>query len=162
MSGMDVFQEGLSYGGFIPGLGAVPDLINAPIYAVRGKWGEAAWSLGAAVPVVGDGANGIRKGRKIYHAIDEAADAGRAVDNVTDARRVAARLARGRDGQVPEHPAKDRRLGRVGRRAWTPSCAGPPAAPARTRPTRASSTPCTPAATPRSCARSTTWARAAT
>ena len=85
MSGIDVFQEGLSYGGFIPGLGAVPDLINAPIYAVRGKWGDAAWSLGAAVPIVGDGANGIRKGRKIYRAIDEAADAG---DTINDARRV--------------------------------------------------------------------------
>ncbi len=88
MSGMDKFQEGLGYAGFIPGAGAVPDLINAPIYAVRGKWGEVAWSLGAAVPIVGDGANGVRKGRKIYRAIDEAADAGHTVDNITDARRV--------------------------------------------------------------------------
>jgi hypothetical protein len=46
--------------GFIPGLGAVPDLVNAGLYAARGEGGEALWSLGAAVPIAGDAAKGAK------------------------------------------------------------------------------------------------------
>ncbi len=66
--------------GFVPGLGAVPDGINAGIYALEGDEKNAAISAGAAIPIFGD----IGKGGKILadgtkalskHG-DEAAQAG--------------------------------------------------------------------------------------
>lgn len=61
-------HHGLDGAGFIPGLGAAPDLLNAGIYAAQGKWGDAAWSTGAAVPLFGDGAKAGKMGKE---AIEE-------------------------------------------------------------------------------------------
>lgn len=47
--------------GFVPGLGAIPDGINAGIYALEGDEKNAAISAGAAIPIFGD----IGKGGKI-------------------------------------------------------------------------------------------------
>lgn len=86
----------LDVAGFIPGLGAVPDLINAGIYAAEGDWKNAALSGVAAVPLVGDGAKAtsmaVKGGRELLEAGakqtlkhgDEALDAGRAAAKVGD------------------------------------------------------------------------------
>lgn len=48
----------LDLAGFIPGLGAIPDLINAGIYAAEGDYENAALSAVAAVPLGGDAVKG--------------------------------------------------------------------------------------------------------
>jgi hypothetical protein len=45
----------LDVAGFIPGLGAIPDLANAAIYGLEGNAAMAALSVVAAVPGIGDG-----------------------------------------------------------------------------------------------------------
>ena len=44
----------LGAAGFIPGLGAIPDLLDAGVYALEGDAINAGLSLGAAVPFAGD------------------------------------------------------------------------------------------------------------
>lgn len=56
---LDGLQLGLSIAGFVPGLGAVPDLLNAAIYAGRGNWADAGLSVLSAVPLIGDAAAAI-------------------------------------------------------------------------------------------------------
>lgn len=51
---LDGIQTALDLAGFAPGLGAVPDLLNAAIYAIRGDMTNAGLSLLAAVPGIGD------------------------------------------------------------------------------------------------------------
>ncbi|MBV9789708.1 MAG: WXG100 family type VII secretion target, partial [Chloroflexi bacterium] len=58
---MDVVHGALDVAGFVPGLGAVPDLINAGIYAIEGDLGNAAMSGVAAVPIIGDAIKGVDK-----------------------------------------------------------------------------------------------------
>lgn len=53
---LDGIQTALDLAGFAPGLGAVPDLLNAAISACRGNWAEAGLSVLAAVPGIGDAA----------------------------------------------------------------------------------------------------------
>jgi len=53
-SALDKVQDGLSIAGFIPGLGAIPDLVNAGIYGLRGKPVEAGISAVSAIPGIGD------------------------------------------------------------------------------------------------------------
>lgn len=60
----DICHGVLDVAGFIPAVGAVPDLINAGIYALEGNGLEAGLSLAAAVPVVGDISAGVGKGGK--------------------------------------------------------------------------------------------------
>lgn len=48
----------LDVAGFIPGVGAIPDLLNAGLYALEGNTAAAAISAVAAVPLVGDAAKG--------------------------------------------------------------------------------------------------------
>lgn len=55
---LDGLQTVLDLAGFVPGVGAVPDLTNAAIYALRGDKVNASLSLLAAVPGVGDVAAG--------------------------------------------------------------------------------------------------------
>lgn len=57
---LDGLQLGLSVAGFVPGLGAIPDLLNAAISATRGNWTDAGLSVLAAVPLIGDAAAGVR------------------------------------------------------------------------------------------------------
>lgn len=51
---LDGIQTALDFAGFIPMLGAAPDLINAGISAMRGDFLGAGLNLLAAVPVIGD------------------------------------------------------------------------------------------------------------
>lgn len=62
---MGWIHGGLDAAGFVPGLGAIPDVVNAGLYAVRGEGGEALWSLGAAVPIAGDAAKGVKIGKNV-------------------------------------------------------------------------------------------------
>lgn len=57
---LDGIQTALDLAGFAPGIGAVPDLLNAAISACRGNWAEAGLSVVAAVPGIGDAAAGIK------------------------------------------------------------------------------------------------------
>ena len=61
---LDGIQLALDAAGFAPGLGAVPDLLNAAISALRGNWGDAGLSVVAAVPIVGDVAAGVKIAKK--------------------------------------------------------------------------------------------------
>lgn len=62
----------LDVAGFIPGLGAVPDLINAGIYAAEGDLANASLSALAAVPAVGDAAKGATMAAKAGREVAEA------------------------------------------------------------------------------------------
>lgn len=53
-------QVALDVAGFIPIVGAVPDLLNAGIYALRGDYVSAGLSLLSAVPMVGDAAGAAK------------------------------------------------------------------------------------------------------
>lgn len=57
---LDGIQAALDIAGFAPGVGAIPDLINAAISACRGNWAEAGMSVLAAVPGIGDAAAGVK------------------------------------------------------------------------------------------------------
>lgn len=61
---LDGIQLALDAAGFVPGLGAIPDLTNAAISAIRGNWAEAGLSVLAAVPVVGDAAAGAKLAKR--------------------------------------------------------------------------------------------------
>jgi hypothetical protein len=54
--GAAAVHTGLDVAGLLPGVGAVPDAINAGLYAVEGDYGNAALSAAAAIPGIGDGA----------------------------------------------------------------------------------------------------------
>lgn len=64
---LEILHGALDTAGMLPFLGAVPDLINAGIYAIEGDWSKAGLSAFAAIPVFGDapkGASLIYKGGK--------------------------------------------------------------------------------------------------
>ena len=74
ISVLDGIQTALDVAGFVPGFGAIPDLLNAAISACRGNWLEAGMSLLAAVPLIGDGAAAARlcyKGAKMARKVDK-------------------------------------------------------------------------------------------
>ena len=69
---LDGIQTALDLAGFVPGVGAIPDLINAAIYVMRGDMINAGLSLVSAVPGIGDAAgaakilnNGLKFAKKI-------------------------------------------------------------------------------------------------
>lgn len=57
---IDALQLVLDLAGMIPGAGAVPDLINAVISLLRGDFLGALFSVGAAVPAIGDAAGAAK------------------------------------------------------------------------------------------------------
>ena len=66
---LDKIQLGLGFGGLTPGVGIVPDILNAGISAARGNYGNMAADLTAAIPFAGlfsGGALGINRLRKIF------------------------------------------------------------------------------------------------
>lgn len=65
----------LDAAGLVPGLGAVPDLINAGWYAAEGDKVNAALSAAAAVPFVGDGAMLVKYGAKAVKGVEKLAEA---------------------------------------------------------------------------------------
>jgi hypothetical protein len=60
---LDWFQEGLSWAGMAPRVGAAPDIVNTGIYLLRGNFKEAGFSAIAVVPIIGDATSG-RRSRK--------------------------------------------------------------------------------------------------
>lgn len=85
---LDGLQMALDAAGMFPGLGAIPDLLNACISACRGDWANAGLCLFAAIPGIGDAAgaaklmkNGAKmaqkskKAQKVTSNIDEVAAA---------------------------------------------------------------------------------------
>ncbi len=78
----------LDFAGFLPGVGAVPDIINAMIYAGQGRPGEAGFSLAAAIPIFGDFAKAGKMLAKGASKLDEAAAiasaAAKKADNAAD------------------------------------------------------------------------------
>lgn len=72
---LDGIQLALDAAGLAPGVGAIPDLLNASISALRGDWGAAGLSVLAAVPVIGDAATAAKfaqKGVKAAKAVKKA------------------------------------------------------------------------------------------
>lgn len=57
---LDGVQMALDVAGMAPGVGAIPDLMNAAISVLRGDWVGAGLSIVAAVPLVGDVAGGAK------------------------------------------------------------------------------------------------------
>lgn len=95
---LDGIQTALDLAGFAPGVGAIPDLLNAAISACRGNWAEAGMSVLAAVPGIGDAAAGAKlanRGLKMVKAAkktEKMADVAKTVnktDKAADARKMA-------------------------------------------------------------------------
>lgn len=61
---LDGIQLALDAAGLVPGFGAIPDLLNASISALRGDWTAAGLSVLAAVPVIGDAATATKFAQK--------------------------------------------------------------------------------------------------
>ena len=83
---LDGIQLALDAAGFVPGLGAIPDLTNAAISALRGNWAEAGLSVLAAVPVVGDvaaGAKLAKRGVKAAKALNKGEKTAKATSTLT-------------------------------------------------------------------------------
>jgi|TARA_R100001530_G_scaffold46334_1_gene34821 hypothetical protein len=64
-------HAGLDLLGMTPGAGAVPDLLNAALYAAKGDKTKTLSSLASAVPVVGQGATLKRMGEMGELTYDE-------------------------------------------------------------------------------------------
>jgi len=66
---LDYLQTVMDWLGFIPGYGDIIDLINATIYAARGKWFDAFFSAIAVIPVIGSAikvaAKSVYKGARL-------------------------------------------------------------------------------------------------
>ena len=69
---LDGIQLTLDAAGFVPGFGAIPDLANAAISALRGNWADAGLSILAAVPAVGDAAAAAKLAKKGMKAAKKA------------------------------------------------------------------------------------------
>jgi hypothetical protein len=73
-SAMDIVHGALDLAGFIPVLGAIPDGINAGIYALEGDWASAGLSAIAMVPAWGDGVKlGAIAGKSAIRVTEKAA-----------------------------------------------------------------------------------------
>lgn len=86
---LDGLQMALDAAGLFPGLGAIPDLINACISAGRGDWDNAGLCLLAAVPGIGDVAGAaklMKNGAKIAQKTKKAQKATKGVTDIATAR----------------------------------------------------------------------------
>ena len=73
-SALDIVHGALDLAGFIPVLGAIPDGINAGIYALEGDWSNAGFSAVAMVPGWGDGIHlGVIGGKNAIKISEKAA-----------------------------------------------------------------------------------------
>jgi hypothetical protein len=61
---LDILHDALSIAGLVPFLGAVPDAIDAGIYAIQGDWTGAGLSAMAVIPIFGDAASVLRIGER--------------------------------------------------------------------------------------------------
>ena len=76
--GSDVVHGALDVAGFVPVLGAIPDVINAGVYAAEGDYVQAGISLVAAVPGAGDavaaGNIAVKAGKQVEKQIVKQAE----------------------------------------------------------------------------------------
>lgn len=80
---LDGMQMALDVAGMVPGVGAVPDLLNAAISVMRGDWGGAGLSVVAAVPLVGDAIVGAKiayRGAKTAGVMQKISKAAKEID----------------------------------------------------------------------------------
>ena len=66
--------------GMTPGYGNIADLADATLYALEGEFGEAAWSMAAAIPVIGQMVSGKRALKAAKEAGEEMVTVYRGVD----------------------------------------------------------------------------------
>lgn len=99
---LDGIQTALDFAGFIPGVGAVPDLLNAAIYAARGDMANAGMSVLAAVPGIGDAAAGAKIAMK---GVKAAKKAGKLTDGLQTGKKVNSELSYDREA-LRRHRAK--------------------------------------------------------
>ena len=66
---MGALHMGLDIGGMTPGLGIVPDLINAGLYGLEGDWENVGYSSSAAIPLAGLFATPAKYVRKGYQKL---------------------------------------------------------------------------------------------
>ncbi|MCK4823662.1 hypothetical protein KA005_48365, partial [bacterium] len=64
----EIIQAALDALGLIPGLGVVPDAVNAGFYLIKGNWAGAGISAAAMVPIFGQGAGITRLGVRVSRA----------------------------------------------------------------------------------------------
>ncbi|MBQ2970818.1 MAG: DUF4280 domain-containing protein [Bacteroidaceae bacterium] len=76
---LDGIQLALDAAGLAPGVGAIPDLLNASISALRGDWGAAGLSVLAAVPAIGDAATAAKFAQKGVKAAKAAKKTGQQI-----------------------------------------------------------------------------------
>ena len=67
---MNKIQTGLDLAGLVPGAGIIPDGINTIIHIARGNKGGAITSLGAMIPIAGQGVTAGKYTRKAYKSIN--------------------------------------------------------------------------------------------
>jgi hypothetical protein len=106
-------HTGLDVLGFVPGLGAIPDLANAGIYALEGDMVNAGISVVAAVPGVGDAAKAgtmIAKGGKALakEAAEKAAKEGAEKIGKEAAEKAAKEAAQKAEKEAAERLAKEK------------------------------------------------------
>ena len=99
---LDGIQTALDFAGFIPGAGAIPDLLNAAIYAARGDMANAGMSVLAAVPGIGDAAAGAKIAMK---GVKAAKKAGKLTDGLQTGKKVNSELSYDREA-LRKHRAK--------------------------------------------------------
>ena len=64
---LDDFQDALSYGGEVPVIGEVFDVVNGLGYLARGRFSDAGWAFASIVPFVGPARKSFKAGKKIYN-----------------------------------------------------------------------------------------------
>lgn len=112
---LDGLQMALDAAGLFPGLGAIPDLLNACISACRGDWAGAGLSVFAAIPGAGDVAGAaklIRNGAKIARKTKKVKSAAK-LESMSE------HLAKGPNKELAE--ARARKLGIDSRNSHTGS-----------------------------------------
>lgn len=85
---LDAIQMALDAAGLFPGLGAIPDLLNACISACRGDWANAGLCLFAAIPGIGDAAGAaklMKNGAKMAAKTKKAKAAGKSMETMSEA-----------------------------------------------------------------------------
>lgn len=91
---LDGTQFVLDIAGMVPVLGAIPDIINAGISALRGNWGEAGVNLISAIPLYGDIVGGTKIGAKVVTGAAVVASAVKKKISKSFAHKVASKAAK--------------------------------------------------------------------
>jgi hypothetical protein len=113
---LNALQTGLSMLGFVPGFGAIADVVNAGISAARGDYIGAGFSLAAAVPFIGD----FAAAGKAIRSVTQVSRVSHSAAPVMSAARVERAVAKGLGNQNPMfkaalQPFKNTNLTQAGR-----------------------------------------------